>query len=121
MFHEGWLMQQIKGIAISLARIFFNSDIIIYEIQNHEQLTQTDMLYLRLQELLLEKRINEAEDLFFNSLDPQNADYMRLAIDFYSKLNNMSDDELEDCDFSREEIEDGLQDVMARFGVTPPK
>ena len=120
MYHEGWLMQQIKGITISLARIFFNTDETVYEIQNHEQLTQTDMLYLKLQELLLEKRVNEAEDLLFSSLDPQDANYMRLAVDFYSNLNNMSDDELEACDFSREEIEEGLQDLMSRFGVTPP-
>ena len=107
MYHEGWLMQQIKGIAAALARIFFNTSVIVYEIKNHEQKTETDMLYLKLQALLEEKSINEAESLLFSRLDPQDVEYMRLAIDFYSKLNDMSDDELESCDFSREEINDG--------------
>ena len=48
-------------------------------------------------------------------LDPQDMEYMRLAIDFYSKLNDLSDDELEACDFSREEIDDGLQVVINIF------
>ena len=47
-------------------------------------------------------------------------DYMRLAIDFYSKLNDLSNDELEARDFSREEIDGGLQDVMLRFNVRLP-
>ena len=118
MYHEGWLAQQIKGITAVLARIFFNEAAIIYEIHNEEQKTETDMLYLQLQTLMLEKRVNEAENLLFSRLDPQNIEYMRLALDFYSKLNDMSDDELDTCDFSREEIDEGLQDLMLRFNAT---
>ena len=40
MYHEGWLMQQIKGIAATLARIFFNTTVVVYEIKDHEQNVQ---------------------------------------------------------------------------------
>ena len=120
MYHKDWLMQQIQGLAAALARMLFNVDTTVYEIQDHEQKTEADMLYLRLQALLDEKRINEAENLLFSSLDTQDMEYMRLAVDFYSKLNELSDDELEACDFSREEIDAGLKDVMLRFNVMLP-
>ena len=120
MYHEGWLMQQIKGLAAALARIFLNKATTVYEIQDHKQKTQADMLYLEMQALLEDGRINEAEDLLFSHLDTLDMEYMRLAIDFYAKLNDLSDDELDACDFSREEIDDGLHDLMLRFNVQLP-
>ena len=36
---------------------------------------------------------------------------------FYSYLNDLDDDFLEDHDYSRQEVKDGLADMIRRFGL----
>ena len=42
--------------------------------------------------------------------------WLQIALDFYSKLNNCSDDYLAMHDFSREEIDQGLRYICTLFG-----
>ena len=57
-----------------------------------------------------------AEDLLFNDLDQSDLSWLQIALDFYSKLNNCSDDYLAMHDFSREEIDQGLRYICTLFG-----
>ena len=41
-------------------------------------------------------------------------------MDFYFRLNLLSDQELEEGNFSRQEIDEGLRDVMEQYGVVLP-
>ena len=43
--------------------------------------------------------------------------YIELATDFYSRLNGMTDAELETADFSRDEVYDGYIDILTKLGV----
>ena len=117
MYHQDWVMRQIQILAQAIAKLVFNKDVISYEINDESNKTVTDELYLRLRALLDENKINEAETLLFDKMDSGNIDYLALAIDFYQKLNNLSDDELKERDFSREEIENGLNEVKNLFGI----
>ena len=70
---------------------------------------------------MLEKMIDDgdicaAEDLLFNDLDQSDLSWLQIALDFYSKLNNCSDDYLAMHDFSREEIDQGLRYICTLFG-----
>ena len=70
---------------------------------------------------MLEKMIDDgdicvAEDLLFNDLDQSDSSWLQIALDFYSKLNNCSDDYLAMHDFSREEIDQGLRYICTLFG-----
>ena len=38
---------------------------------------------------------------------PDDIRYLEIAIDFYARLNELTDDELEAADYSRQEIEEG--------------
>ena len=38
-------------------------------------------------------------------------------MDFYKKLNRMSDSELEENNFSRDEVLDGYIDILTRLGI----
>ncbi len=67
--------------------------------------------------LLEQGKINEAENLLFENLDTDNKRYMELALDFYERLNNFEDDFLEENNFSREEIEEGLKEIFKKFKV----
>ena len=117
MYQQDWLMRQIEAFAAAIARIVLGKAEVSYEIQDYVNHTETDMLYLRLNELLNDGNINAAEDLLFERINAGDTSYLLLALDFYQRLNDKSDDELEHSSFSREEIEDGLFEVMSIFGI----
>ena len=117
MYQQDWLMRQIEAFAAAIARIVLGKAEVSYEIQDEANHTETDMLYLRLNELLNDGNINAAEDLLFERIKAGDTNYFLLALDFYQRLNDKSDDELEHSSFSREEIETGLFEVMSIFGV----
>ena len=118
MYHTDWLMRQIQMTTQVIARLVFNKDAPAYEIVEAERQTAADGLYTRLQVLLNSGRINEAENLLFSEIDETDLKYLMLAIDFYAELNKLSEEELERCDFSHEEIAEGLAQMKRMFAVT---
>jgi len=100
-----------------LARLIFLRDDITYEIRDEENFTDTDLLFLRLCTLLDDNKVNEAENLLFEELDTQDQGHLRLALDFFNRVNNMSDEELEAAEYSRDEIAGGIDDIKMLFGI----
>ena len=115
-----WFLFQIQMLALAIARIVFGKGSLEYETESEEIPTTTDLLHRRLLELLAKKRICEAENLLFDSLDPHNKSGLALALDFYDRLNKLTDEELEQNNFSREEIDSGLRDVMKLYELSIP-
>lgn len=60
--------------------------------------------------------INEAENILYEELDEKNLEYLKMAVLFYEHLNKMSNDFLEKCDYSRQEIADGMKHVIKMYG-----
>jgi len=118
MFQQDWAKRQIKVITDAIAMIIFRKAEISYEIQDEADHSETDMLFVRLNKKLDDDNINEAEDMLFEAINPNDTNYLLLAVDFYQRLNEKSDDELELCGFSRSEIEDGLNEIMEIFGIS---
>lgn len=77
---------------------------IVYKVEQ----TETDFLHNQLMDLLANSKINDAEEVLFENVDTDNINYLLVAVDFYSKLNEFDYDYLSKCNFSREEIYDGL-------------
>ena len=50
--------------------------------------------------------------------DPDGRRYLELAGDFYARLNDLTDAQLEAAGFGRDELEEGLRDMAGRFGVS---
>ena len=117
MYHQDWLIRQIRYTIQFIAMLLFKRNTAVYEVRDIDRLTQTDELYLRMRTLLGERRINEAENLLFERLDEADLDYLRIALDFYAKVNDLSDAELEAADFSRDEVESGLDDFKRIYGI----
>ena len=113
-------MKQVKAIADTIAALIFGKAEVAYEIQDEENHTETDMLFLRLNKMLDRGDINGAEDMLFDELNPNDTNYLLLAVDFYRRLNDKSDVELENCGFSREEVVAGLSEVVNKYGITFP-
>lgn len=118
MYQQDWMMRQIGDMVKVIARIVFKKDTITYEITNSEISTDTDLLHKELIELLNLLKINEAEDLLFKNIKTDDLNYLKIAVDFYNRLNELSDEQLEKADFSRDEIKSGLEDISKKFGVS---
>ena len=61
-------------------------------------------------------QINEAENLLLDGLEPDSRAYFELALMFYEKLNGKTDEFLEEHDYSREEVTDGIKYVADFYG-----
>jgi hypothetical protein len=118
MYYQDWLMSQIEGTIKMIMRMFFKKDIPSYEIINKLNQTDADRLYLELDELLKLNKINEAENLLFEKLTLEDINCLNIALDFYSRLNGYSDEQLEQGGFSRDEIKSGLDDIAKQLGIS---
>lgn len=116
-FRNDWFMRYIDLLVKIIAHVVFGQEKTAYEILDVEHETEADRLFTRLDVLLEEHKLCKAEDLLFDALDPSDPRYLELALDFYQKLNRLTDDELESANFSREEVLDGLHAAAARFGI----
>ena len=117
-FHDDWLIRQINVVTESIGRLLFNTSAPKYHEKEEHNSAEVDKCAQAIDALLLEKRVGDAEDLLFTSLDPDNRECLLLGLDFYSRLNAMSDARLKEAGFSREEIDEGLRDVVDQFGLS---
>ena len=120
IYEKDWFMMQIKMMVQVVANLFLGKDTEPYKIEDEEHLTEADALYRDLKALTVTGKINEAENLLFDSIVPGREDILEVALDFYASLNLLTDEELEAADFSREEIKSGLEDAIEACGYNLP-
>lgn len=78
--------------------------------------TNEEFLLIDIKRLVLEGNINKAEDTLFSEIDRnKDINILFIAGEFYTMLMDLKDEELEDCNFSREEVIDGLNEVKGIF------
>ena len=121
-FQDDWVMRQIEMMARFVANVVFGkkeSDVqyeIVGNIEDSTTLTSTDILHLQLMKLIQEGSYCEAEDLLFDNMIYSDK-YIELASDFYQRLNDLSDEQLQAGNFSRDEIYEGYVEIMSLLGV----
>ena len=115
MYQNDYIMRQIELLSRGLAKVLFHKDMETETEILDEQggVSGGGLLAYTVKKLLLEKKINEAENLLFETIeeDPQE-DYLKTALFFYDQLRQMSDEELEEASFTREEIAEGLREIQ---------
>jgi len=116
---EDWLMWQISAIARGAVKFVYEREEPLYQISESEEQTPGDLhlLKTKLMELLEDSKINEAENLLFEVIDTKNMNHFLIASDFYYELSRYDDDYLEQCNFSRTEIDEGLLGIQNLFGL----
>jgi hypothetical protein len=62
-------------------------------------------------------KVNEAENEIFEMTENLDPNYLEVALLFYSYLNDKSDKFLEDNNFSRDEVKEGLETIVSRYGL----
>lgn len=77
-----------------------------------ESLSGQDIIPILIKRLVHEGKYNEAENIIFEELDKNpSKELYEAAKEFYKILLSKSDEELEKCNFSREEVNMGLADI----------
>ncbi|MDE6797935.1 MAG: hypothetical protein K2J36_08005 [Ruminococcus sp.] len=116
MFEQDYIMRQIQQILKILVKVLFNIDDkspSLNLIQNVEvKKTVGDLL-----RKIDNGNINQAENEISVMTDNTTTDNLLAGIIFYSYLNEKDDDYLESYDFSREEVEDGLKNLLSKYGL----
>lgn len=113
MLKEDWVLGPVNSFVRMLKKLLKkDDDEILKDIENNDGFYK---LYQEIMGLVDKKEINKAEDLIFDYIE-ENKEYSLVAIEFYSRINRFSDSELKNCDFSREEIYEGILDVSKILG-----
>ena len=114
---QDYLMRTVKDITKVIAKIVLGKSDTEYELPAVENCTAEDFLYKRPLDLLAEGKINAAENLLFEELDGSNKRKLEVALAFYTKLSEYDKDYLKEHDYTKEEINQGLEDVARKYGI----
>ena len=118
MYQQDWLMRQIAVFAQAIARVIFGKQTPVYEVRDDLNREHSDAIHQELTAMLREGRVNDAENLLFDSVNVNDINDLCVALDFYDRLNKWNNDDLEEHGFSREEIQEGLDEIMELFGAS---
>ena len=115
MFEQDYIIRVIKEMVRTLLELIFHihteeSTLDLLETAEEKEVFQV------LLDMADAGNINEAENRLYEFLQEDDEKYLRTAILFYSHLNDKSDEFLETHGYSREEIGQGLKDVVKRCG-----
>lgn len=122
MVEKDYIMRIIHEMVRAMVRLIFHIDL-----REDEELVFLEGVnqdfYQRLCQLADEGKINEAENMLYERLEeeavPEDGEQMeglKLSLAFYDYLNTKDNEFLDGHGYSREEIRDGIQAVMKRYG-----
>lgn len=115
MYEEkDYIMRLVHELIRTLIRLVFGIDMNMYE----EKKIPVEIAgrYGRLKRMAEEGRINEAENLLSDWLDPRDGQQFLLALLFYEMVNQKEDEFLKEHGFSRQEIRDGIISAAGLYG-----
>lgn len=116
-FEKDYIMRMIKQAVVALARIIFNKPGPMYELPEERDFTAVDDLYVRLLKLADAGKINEAENLLYEELEAENQGYLEMGIGFYSHINEYEEEFLREHNYTRDEINEGIERLLKEFGM----
>ena len=117
MFEEDYIMRVIKEMVRAILKFLFNIDA---ESATGELLEdeQEQNILNELIDMIDKGKINEAENKLYPIVESGNLNDLKIAVLFYSYLNEKDDDFLQDNCFARDEVKTGLQDVVSKYGLS---
>ena len=118
MVEKDYVVRMINDMAKMIAKLIFNKDVVKYELPDEKDFTQTDYLYKKLLIMVDQGKINEAENQLYIELDTSDMKQLEMALAFYCYINDFDEKFLDQNDFSREEVRDGIKNIAAEFGVS---
>ena len=110
-------MTKFYNLTKMLAAMMFRKDSPIIKDGAIAPDSEPGLILARVRQLTDERKINTAENLLFDSLDKQKPVYAAIALDFYARLSELPESELEAADFSVDEIGQGISDMMKFYNI----
>ncbi len=115
MLQDDFIMRMIHEMVTTLLKLIFHIELGENEVQNFkDQGTASD--YLELLALIQAGEINEAENKLLDGLDSDDMEHFKMALMFYYHLNEIDFNFLEEHNYSKTEITDGLRYVSSVYG-----
>lgn len=117
MFEEDYITRQIREMVRMLLKLLFQLD----QEEDSEELlrgTKENEVLRELLEMVDDGRINEAENRVYELCEDGEMANLKVMLLFYDYLNGKSDEYLEECEFSREELKEDMRDLLAGFGLS---
>lgn len=116
-YEQDYVMRMIKDLARALALLIFGKKDIRYEIPEEKERTEEDNLYARLLQMADRGEINEAENILLTEFPKESSNYVIMVADFYQHIAEYSDEFLEEHNYSRDEILEGMESIAQEYGI----
>ena len=108
-YHQDWFMRQIRQFIEAAARVLLGKDL------RAERPSSSQ--WKQLEELLKRYGACKAEDFLLDRFDPADQSWLEAGLILYCRLNDLTDRELEEQNFSREEIREGVRNLCFLAGA----
>lgn len=114
---DDYLMRMIENMARALGQLVFNKPVETVQLfDQHGNVTEEGLMMQRLKDMLVCGQVNEAENLLFSWLEENRVPaLLPVAIEFYRTVAGMDEAELAACNYTKEEIAEGLAAVENMF------
>lgn len=120
-YEQDYIMRMVRDMARMIGKMLLGRENPEYVLpEKEEAYGESDRMYLHLTALADAGEINQAENELSDYLEggSGSSGELRTALGFYMHINEFSNDFLDEHDYSREEIYQGVEDLSARFGVS---
>lgn len=116
MFEQDYIMRLIKEMVRTILKLLFNIDTDSPTAEMLEKSEEKEILDSFLN-MIDNGRINEAENKIYEMTENLDKNNLEIALLFYSYLNDKSDEFLEEHNFSRDEVMQGLKEMISKYGL----
>lgn len=116
MFKYNFLESQIKNTVKFLLKTLFRIDV-AGDTNDFLETKRERESFKNLQDLVDQGEVNLAENELFELEDEEDLSVLKIGLLFYYYLNSLSEAFLFRNNFSREEINMGLQDLISEYGL----
>lgn len=116
MFEQDYIMRLIKEMMRAILKLLFNldTDNPIEELLEDKESQNT---LEKLLDMVDNGNINGAENQIYDMTSDNNMSNLKVALTFYSYLNEKDDEFLQEHGFCRDEITSGVEALASRYGL----
>lgn len=121
-FERDYVMRVIRDMVRFISTVVFGRTELMVDVDSTTKVgigtvPPSVTMYTEMLRMVEQGDINGAEDLLYEQIDPSDIGYLEAGLAFYHKLTDISDRELESCNYSREEILDGIHELSDMYGI----
>ena len=116
MYEQDYIIRLIRKMIRAVLELIFRIDT---ESPTEEMLEDSEVKAALdgLLDMVDEGKINEAENVVYEITEDGGYKNLETALLFYSYLNEKPDEFLEENNFSRDEVKEGLMEIISRYGL----